>query len=198
VDNHVTARTALSDVQTVEGMHSLSENPLCGKINLRGDINNPSFTKGVEEAIGLSLAIEANTTGTSPDRKIFWLGPDEWLLHLPLQQLEKTLLKLEQALAEVHCAITDVSDYYSVLELSGPQSREVIASASVFDTREAEFTISHCAQIRFGHASILLWPLTDIAGFGLQVRWSYAQYVYDYLAQSIRNTQSLSRFNDSD
>ena len=197
MDNSITARTALSDMPAVNGMHSLTEIPLCGKINLRGDPADPSFIQGIENTLGVPLSLAANTTNEADDRQIFWLGPDEWLLHLPMQQLEQTMIALEQALANFHCAVCDVSDYFSVLELGGPQIQEIIASASPFDTRQAQFGFGQCAQTRFGHASILLWPRKEGSGFGLQVRWSYAQYVYDYLSQSIRNIESFSQLDQS-
>jgi sarcosine oxidase subunit gamma len=195
VDNQLHIRTALSEFKSVEGDHRLSEAPLNGKINLRGNKDNPEFVRGIENLLGLSLPLEANTVSSSFEQLIFWLGPDEWLIHLPLNELEKTIRALRETFVDQHVALTDVSDYFSVLHLSGPQAREVIASASPFDTRTHHFKPDLCAQTCFGHASILLWPLDDVSTFGLQVRWSYAQYVYDYLTQSIRNTENLTKLN---
>jgi sarcosine oxidase subunit gamma len=194
VDNPIPVRTALSDCKPVTGENTLIEAPLNGKINLRGNPNNAAFIKGVENALGLVLPPAANTVTSSAELHIFWLGPNEWLIHLPLETVEEKSKALREALDHQHAAITEVSDYFSVLELSGPQSREIVASASPFDTRPQHFKAGECAQTRFGHASILLWPLAESLGFGLQVRWSYAQYVYDYLSQSIRNAEALNAF----
>lgn len=197
MDNQIVLRTALSDAKPVEGDHTLSEAPLNGKINLRGNKDNPEFVQVIENLLGLSLPLETNTVSSSFEQLIFWLGPDEWLIHLPLNELEKKISALHETFADQHVALTDVSDYFSVLHLSGPQAREVIASASPFDTRTHHFKPGLCAQTCFGHASILLWPLDDAPTFGLQMRWSYAQYVYDYLTQSIRNTEKLTKLNAS-
>ena len=197
MDNQLKIRTALNDAKPVESEHLLSEAPLNGKINLRGNGDNPAFVQGVEKALGLSLPVEANTVSSSFEQMIFWLGPDEWLIHMPPNELEQKMGALRETFAGQHVALTDVSDYFSVLQLSGPQAREVIASASPFDTRTPHFKPGLCAQTCFGHASILLWPLDDASTFGLQVRWSYARYVYDYLAQSIRNTENLTKLNAS-
>jgi len=193
VDNLITPRTALSDVKSVSGKHKLIEVPLNGKINLRGNPENAAFIKGVESALGLTLPPAANTTTNSAGLHIFWLGPDEWLIHLPLQAVEEKINALRDALENQHVAITEISDYFSVLELSGPQSREIIASASPFDTRPQHFKAGQCTQTRFGHASILLWPLDDTPAFGLQIRWSYAQYVHAYLTESIHNAEALKQ-----
>jgi sarcosine oxidase subunit gamma len=194
VGNPVTIRTALSDIKPVSGEHTLIEVPLNGKINLRGNPDNAAFIESVENALGLALPPVANAVTSSTGLRIFWLGPDEWLVHLPLETVEDKINTLQEALDNQYVAITEVSDYFSVLELSGPQVREIIASASPFDTRSQHFKTGQCTQTRFGHASILLWPLAEIPGFGLQVRWSYAQYVYDYLTQSIQNAEALKSF----
>ena len=195
MDNQITPRTALSDVKPVSGNHTLIEVPLNGKINLRGNPENAAFIKGVESALGLVLPPAANTVTHSADLRIFWLGPDEWLIHLPLEAVDEKISALRDALIDQYAAITEVTDYFSVLKLSGPQAREIIASASPFDTRPKHFKTGQCAQTRFGHASILLWPLEDMLAYGLQVRWSYAQYAYNYLTQSIDNAETLVKFN---
>lgn len=193
----ITIRTALSDAKPVSGEHTLIEIPLNGKINLRGNPDNAAFIKGVEDALGLALPPVANTVTSSADLRIFWLGPDEWLIHLPLEAVEEKINTLRETLDSQHVAITEVSDYFSVLELSGSQAREIIASASPFDTRAQHFKTGQCTQTRFGHASILLWPLDHTPAFGLQVRWTFAQYVYGYLTQSIHNAEQLKKFNAS-
>lgn len=195
MDNPIPIRTALSGFIPVAGENTLSEAPLNGKINLRGNPNNATFIKGVENALGLVLPPAANTVTNSAKMHIFWLGPNEWLIHLPLQAVEEKSHALREALNNQHAAITEVSDYFSVLQLCGPQAREIISSASPFDIRPQYFQVGECAQTRFGHASILLWPLKESSPtFGLQVRWSYAQYVYDYLRQSIRYAGALHAF----
>jgi sarcosine oxidase subunit gamma len=194
VDNQIPVRTALSGFKPVTGENTLIETPLNGKINLRGNPNNAAFIVGVENTLGLTLPPTENTVTRSSELHIFWLGPDEWLIHLPLEAVEEKIHVLRETLDNQRVAMTEVSDYFSVLQLSGPQAREVIASASPFDIRAQHFATGQCAQTRFGHASILLWPLEDTPAFGLQVRWSYAQYVYDYLSQSIRNAQALNAF----
>ncbi len=185
-------RTPLAESEPVEGTNTLLEKPLTGKINLRGELDNPAFLAAIESALQTILPNKANTVVPFLGGLVFWLGPNEWLVHTPLNELEARIESLHQALADTHAAITDVSDYYTILELSGPQAREVIASGSPFDTREAHFKPGQCAQTHFSHASILLWPINDKPTFGIQVRWSYAQYLFDYLAESIGYAEGLA------
>ncbi|MBX2883956.1 MAG: hypothetical protein KTR32_28645, partial [Granulosicoccus sp.] len=110
----------------INGMHSLNELPLCGKLNLRGDSDNTLFTNAVSSVTGLELPTAPNTSNADLDSRLFWLGPDEWLLHCPIQNVEQKAASLESALGESHHSVTEVSDYYTVLRLSGPESENLI------------------------------------------------------------------------
>lgn len=191
MDKQIIIRTVLGAASPLEGQHRLFEQSLSGKINIRGNEEDPQFSTATEKILGISLPTKANTVSSSAKKSIFWLGPDEWLVHLPLEETHATLQDMREAMADQRHALTDVSDYYTVIELAGPQARSVLASASPFDTREDRFKPGDCAQTRFGHASILLWVLNEKPAYALQVRWSYAQYVYDYLAQSIHNAEAI-------
>ncbi len=185
----------LSSVTAITSVHRLHEVSSMAKINLRGDANNPAFAKAIKSALNLSLPTEANTCAhAQAESTVFWLGPDEWLVHTPLDALQKTLTTLRNATEPLHAAITDVSDYYLVLELSGPQARSILASGTSFDIRTASFKPGQCAQTLFGHASILLWPVDDTPTFCIQVRWSYAQYLFTYLSNSLHNAENLMNF----
>lgn len=195
-NKHEDTRTALSNVAVIDGRNKLFELPLCGKINLRGDAKNKDFKQAVTTLTGLELPTSANTCAANSGHQLFWLGPDEWMLHLPLESVDQSLAALKNTLTKQHFAATEVSDYFSVIQLSGDQIREVIASGSPFDIRPKHFEPGQCAQTLFGHASILLWA-QDAQSFCLQVRWSYAQYLYAYLRQSIRNAEQLTAFDEA-
>ena len=91
MDSQIINRTALSDFKPVAGEHSLIEALLNGKINLRGNPDNTEFTQAIENTLGLALPREANTISASAGLRIFWLGPDEWLIHLPLKSVEEKI-----------------------------------------------------------------------------------------------------------
>ena len=191
MDNSTLIRTALCDADPVSRTHTLAELPLSGKLNLRGNSDDEDFRQAVEGVLELALPIRANTTANNAERQLFWLGPDEWLVTMPLEQLASIAESLNTALGTQHAAVTEISDYYTTVEFRGPQAREVIRAASPLDIRPENFGPGQCAQTRFGHASILLWPVDETPSFRIQVRWSYAQYVYDYLADSMRNAEAI-------
>jgi len=105
------------------------------------------------------------------------MGPDERLLHTssdPASIIESW--KSQQSTAAV-----DVSDYYTLLELSGAGAREVFNSGSPLDIHPTVMSTGQCAQTRFGNASVLVAMQNDAPQYMVQVRWSFAPYVYRYM-----------------
>ncbi|MEQ8666494.1 MAG: sarcosine oxidase subunit gamma family protein [Rhodospirillales bacterium] len=193
----------LSGLISPVGGISLTEVPLVGKINIRGDSDDPVFAKGVAEAVGVRLPTAPNTVserpGTGlPDAEatehragpghnvIYWLGPDEWLVHTPPNGEGALVGTLRDKLSGVHAAVTDVSDYYVVIDLAGRHARDVLMRGTPFDVHADVFKPGQCAQTVFVKASILLHCMTDAPSYRLQVRWTYAQYLWNYLATVAR------------
>jgi len=186
----------------VDGETRLRELSCCGKINLRGDPGDENFTRAAAEALGMALPLAPNTVATDARVTVFWLGPDEWLIHLPLNDTESQLQQLRQHLAPLHHAATEVTDYYTTLELRGKHAAEVLARGCPLDLHPRVFRPGACAQSRFGNASVLLYQpaqldegsvagdhddgnANDSSRFLIQVRWSFTDYVWDYLATAI-------------
>ncbi len=169
----------------IEGRTSLRELTLCGKINIRGAADDAQFLNAVGATLGMPLPLDANTTSVGSNGIAFWLGPDEWLLHCAIARTENLMTQLTPQLAPFHHAVTEVSDYYRVLEVRGENAGAVLARGCPLDLHERAFKATHCAQTRFGNASILLHKPDAEPSFHLQVRWSFTGYVWDYLAAVI-------------
>ena len=54
--------------------------PDTGFINLRGDSQDADFLNAAEAATGQRLPVKANTVSEG-ELRVYWLGPDEWLLN---------------------------------------------------------------------------------------------------------------------
>ena len=169
----------------IDGDTNLVELPLCGKINLRGDPDNSRFIKIVEAETGLTLPVEANTCTTNGSDKLYWLGPNEWLMHCDIDGVTDRILQLKSKLSGIHSAIVDVSDYYTVLQLDSPHSSALISKACPLDLHASVFPKGACTQTRFGHASILLHKISKTPTYDIQVRWTYTEYVWDYLISAM-------------
>lgn len=176
-----------------EGDSKLRLLPWCGKINLRGEAHNPQFLEAARAALGasgasgadISLPQPVNRTANGDATLIFCLGPNEWLLHCELERTETLLENLRKHLAPLHHAATEVTDYYSVLEVQGEHAIAALARGCPLDLHERVFKPQQCAQSRFGNASVLLYKPAAAPRFHMQVRWSFTEYVWDYLVSAL-------------
>lgn len=178
----------LSGVPGPFGGLTLVERPFLGKVNLRGDAGDEAFVEAVRGVVGCAPPAEPNTAANGGDCVVFWLGPDEWQIHCSEDGQGELVAKLRAALEGRHSAVVDVSDYYVVMRLSGPRTLEVLSKGTPLDVHPRSFHTGACAQTRFGHATVLLHKVSDDA-VDLQVRWSFAEYVWSYIVDGTREYQ---------
>ena len=174
------------NLDPIAGRNNLREQPWRGKINLRGDPENRQFLANAESVLGIQLPLQPNTQHASADQTCYWTGPNEWLLHCRLSATGPIVKALKAKLRDTHFAVTEVTDYYTVLHLDGADSIALLSKACPLDLHPAKFTVGDCAQTRFGHASILLHKTGDTPAFDIQARWSYIEYVWNYLVSAMR------------
>lgn len=164
---------------------TLEERAAVGKVNLRGDAASQTFLDAVRGVVGCVPPTTPNSVTTAAPRTIFWLGPDEWQIHCPGDDRAALVASLSAALAGEHSAMVDVSDYYVLMRLCGEQTLAVLAKGTPLDLHPRVFAAGTCAQTRFGHATVLLHKRADDC-VDLQVRWSFAEYVWRYIVAGTR------------
>jgi sarcosine oxidase subunit gamma len=155
-----------------------------GKIELRGDPADRSFMAAVGRTVDLLLPSEPNTTAGRGDLTALWLGPDAWLLACPPDKVAAQVGALRKALADVHAAITDVSDGRVALRLAGPNARDVLAKGCPLDLHPRALAPDCCAQSLLAKASVLIHLLDDAQRgptFDLYVGRSFAHYLWTWL-----------------
>jgi sarcosine oxidase subunit gamma len=155
-----------------------------GKIELRGDPADRSFMAAVGRTLDLLLPGEPNTTAGRGDLMALWLSPDAWLLTCPPDKVAAHLGALRKPLADVHAAITDVSDGRVALRLAGPNARDVLAKGCPLDLHPRVFRAGCCAQGLLAKAPVLIHLLDDAPRgptFDLYVARSFAHYLWAWL-----------------
>lgn len=156
----------------------LAEIPFLTKHTLRVDPRTGAAA--VKSALGLELPQEPLTSSRSGDAACLWLGPDEWMV------VGKDNVAV-QTLAETHYQFADVSDQYTVIEISGPRARDALMKLTTLDIHPRAFQVGQVAGSLFGHANAWLWLTgesdNDGPTFQLFVRWSMADYLWCLLAE---------------
>lgn len=164
----------------------LDELPLRDLINLRGNPRDAGFAQAVQQATGLALPVQANSASRSAERQLLWLGPDEWLLKLPLGQGDAVEAALRAALAGSHFSAVQVGSGYTTLSLHGPAAADLLARGCPLDLHARAFPDGALAQSHMAKANIVVLCLQAEQNYELTVRRSFAEYVFLWLCEAGR------------
>jgi sarcosine oxidase subunit gamma len=159
----------------------IEEKPFLGYLNLRGRAGHTGFIAGVLKALGVEAPTEANTVIEAGDNRIFWLGPDEWLVVTPAGQQAQVKADLQAALAGVFSSVVDNSSGLTTIHVSGDNAAALIATDCPLDLHAQAFKPGQCAQTRLARAGMTIAPLSDGSGFELIIRRSFADYLLLWL-----------------
>lgn len=176
-----------SEIEALRGRARLREKPFITKYTLRADAD--AISAAVETSTGLALPAEPLTSSASGDIAWLWMGPDEWMLVLPQDDGGTIPAKLAEELAGLHHQLTEVSDYYTVIELSGRRARDMLMKLTTLDVHPRAFREGQVTGTNFGRAVAVLWLVSDGEDgpvFRLFVRWSLADYLWCLLADAGR------------
>lgn len=187
-------RTALDDLvkplpPNPEAQVRLREIPHTAKINLRGDRTDAAFRHAVAEVVGTEPPPGPEAWIGRDGTAILGLGPDEWLVVGPAGAEEDLVERLEAALAGHFVAVTDVTENWTVIAVSGAKLREVLAKGCPLDLHPRTVRPGFVGQSVVVHADVILHLMADgsdgqVPTVHLYVRRSFAQYLRDWLADA--------------
>jgi sarcosine oxidase subunit gamma len=163
------------------GAPHIEEKPFLGFINLRGRSNNTGFQAATLKVLGCEPPNAPNTVIDSGDYRIYWLGPDEWLIMTAAGQQEELKAKLHKALAGVFSSVVDNSSGLTTLHITGDNAAALLATDCPLDLHAREFKVGQCAQTRLAKAGMTLSPLANETGFEVIIRRSFADYLLLWL-----------------
>jgi sarcosine oxidase, subunit gamma len=161
---------------------SLHERPFRTMLDLRGHPDDAAFALAVTETTGLALPA-ANRFSAGGECLLAWLGPDESFLVGDGRDAEAVVHRLRKRLAGIASALTDVSDGFTTLAISGDGARDFLARGWALDLHPRAFGPGHCAQSHLAKAPALLLQRDVAPGFEVIVRRSFADYLWSWLAR---------------
>ncbi len=141
----------------------------------------------VGQALDMVLPAEPNTTAKAGDATALWLGPDEWLLTTSADAAPALLESLREAIAGQAAAVIDVGDAATIIRLSGPRARDVLAKGCPLDLHPSVFAPGRVAQTIVAQADAIVHRVDDGSGdgeFDVHVRRSFAEYLWLWLADA--------------
>jgi sarcosine oxidase subunit gamma len=150
-------------------------------INIRGDAQDGAFTAAVKNATGCELPVAANTVASAGDVRILWLGPNEWWVVGTDARRQGLIDGLRQAFAGQHTNVTDVSESRTVITLSGPAARDVLARGISNDLHPRVFGPGQCLQTSLSRTNVLLHQTDDAPSYEIYVLKSFADYLWRWI-----------------
>ena len=159
----------------------IKEKPFLGFISLRGKPDNTKFLEAVSKILGSELPLEANTMVDSGGNRIYWLGPDEWLVVTKEGEQSVIQADLLAAFDGVFAAVVDNSSGLTLLEITGDSASALLATDCPLDLHPREFKPGQCAQTRLAKAGMTIAPMRNSAGFEVIIRRSFADYLMLWL-----------------
>ena len=177
--------------------------PSC--LNLRGNPEDARFLAAAQQSLGKPLPLAANTFIEGVHR-VFWLGPDEWLVVAgPIEGATPSapgtaspaanadaassaaLVNLLRAnLAGQFHSLVDLTGALVALRLGGARVRDLLAKGCTLDFHPRVRKAGQCAQTSLAKASVLIATLDEAPTFELFARASFADYLASWLARAGR------------
>tara|TARA_B100000965_G_scaffold207055_1_gene173014 strand:+ start:350 stop:925 length:576 start_codon:yes stop_codon:yes gene_type:complete len=152
-----------------------------GKINLRIKEEDGESRKIVSEFLRYNLPNFSGEVQGNNETRTAWLGPNEFLIHCLDAEKFNIINKIRDILGNGFYSVTDVSDYYITIRLSGEKSIEVLSKGCPLNFKQYLNIKDSCAQSYISKASVFIDRLADDQIFDISVRWSFAEYLWDWL-----------------
>ncbi|MBS3803533.1 MAG: sarcosine oxidase subunit gamma family protein [Oleiphilaceae bacterium] len=156
----------------------MAERPFLTHLILRG--TPEVLLGGVRNVTGLTLPQTPCSMNSKEDKSLQWLAPDEWLLILPPGSEFSTEKALRGELGDGSYAIVNVSGGQTVLELSGPNAREVLMKSTSCDLHPRTFPEGRGVSTVFAKTGAII-RRPDAQRWELVIRRSFADYLYRWL-----------------
>ncbi len=162
--------------------------PGLAQTGLRVAPDGPAAAR-VAAALGVGLPVEPCTVAAVGERRVLWLGPDEWLVVGPAGTEAATLGALREAAGEEGSAV-DLSANRVVIEVAGPAAREVLSTCCPLDLHATAFGPDRVAGTLLGTAQAFVEQTADEPCFRIHVRPSFLAYAVDWLVAGVEGVRA--------
>ena len=149
-------------------------------INLRGNQRSSTFRKIVQSSFNIKIPNKTGSLETNDGKHILQVSPDEWIILSNSNEIDHQVLDLEKKLKKSHYALTNLTDQYQVINLSGEKSRWVLSKGCSIDLDPSVFGPKTCCQTTLSLTDITLCCISKNS-FILFFRNSFANYFLDWI-----------------
>jgi sarcosine oxidase subunit gamma len=148
---------------------------------------NPSCAgalRSASSALGVALLLEPNTTASSSELTIFWMGAGRWLIESERLAANEIEDRLRAASDAGGVAIADLSSGRTVIRVCGEAARRTLAQGCPIDLHPRAFPPGSIAHSMLEGISVMLHHLPDGNAFDLYVPRSYSLATWEWLTEA--------------
>ena len=156
-----------------------------GFLNLRLDPRDDEAIEATAQVLDQPIPLTSNTF-TDGDHRVYWLGPDEWLIETRTDLAADLLSELSATLAGHHSAVNDISGGNMALRIKGIDARTVLAKGCTLDLHPREFGPGQCARTSLAKAVVVLAVAYDAPTYTVIAGRSFSDYLCRWLAHAAR------------
>jgi heterotetrameric sarcosine oxidase gamma subunit len=125
--------------------------------------------------------------GIEADVSVSRLAPERYLVVTAAFTATHVLAWLTEHIdPQLHCVVTDVSDAWSMLNIQGPRSRQLLSQVSTADWSNASFPFASLKEIQIGYQSALALRLSYVGelGWEIYIPAPFTAGIYDALVEA--------------
>lgn len=159
---------------------------LAVQVNLRGDASDAAFRDAAMAVLSCPLPLENCAVSRSDgDRKVLWLGPDEWLIVEETGDAATLMASLREALSGQHVSLVDLGMNRLVIELSGARARDVLEKICLHDLHARAFKPGRVVGTVMFKTQVFLEQIDERPTYWLYVRPSFARHLGELLIDAM-------------
>lgn len=155
-----------------------------GLVLIRVRPEETAARRAVESGLGTDLPLEPNTFFAAADERTYWLGPDEWVVDLPLAAVEERVAALRASTAGLLAAVVDLSAGRVCLRIAGTAAIDLLRMGCPLDLHPRAFAAGACARTMLGRIGVLLGCIETGRDYHLVVDRSYADDLRRWIADA--------------
>ena len=178
----------IKEVKKYSGLTISEISPLL-KLNLRG--KSREFISSVGKSLNILLPNEPNTSSSGANVTALWLSPDEWIIYANEKNSDdsNSYVIEDELINKISNtglgAITDVTDQFVMLNLTGEKIYDLFMKGSPFNFNEFKKKKGAVTQTIINKIDVIIHNKSDDE-INLFVRRSFSNHLWSWLNDSAR------------
>ena len=140
-------------------------------------------------AFGASLPTKPLASETATKRAALWMGPDEWTLLAPEEELLAVFDGIEVKLADTPYSLVDISERSEAIIVSGEKAVWLLNTGIFIDFSLEAFPVGTVSRTVFHKSPVMIWR-TGPDTFVVEAWVSFMDYVAGLLVQSAQELEA--------